>query len=352
MQRGQSGRRQPAASGDAAAEPGPYHAGGRPGDREPRRHLRRGDLPHRVLTMRRRQSGQAIAIVGLMLTILIGMVAIAIDGARAYTMRRDLQAATDAAALAAADKLQQTGSYVAAEQAATAIFGANMRLYASPACAPGYGAPGVSPYAVTCTYSDGTSLRQSVSGLGPQGSQFTITATRSLVLQFGAILTNGASPTVATTSGGSVNNLAYTPAIAALDQAGCGGASGSAITIQGGQTLSVVGDVVSAGTVTVSTGSLKVTGDIYARCQSSIPGSVTLACYPDGSATPCAYPDVAGATRTGFPPMDPGYPPPAVVGGSQGMPASDVVLFPGTYAADPNFAGSRCYFLSSGVYDW
>src|SRR4029077_9937610 len=105
-------------------------------------------------------------------------------------------------------------------------------------------------------------------------------------------------------------------------------------------------------TVTMSTGSLKVTGDIYARCQSSIPGSVTLACYPDGSATPCAYPDVAGATRTGFRPMAPGYPPPAVVGGSQGMPASDVVMFPGTYAADPNFAGSRCYFLSSGVYDW
>lgn len=302
--------------------------------------------------MRRGQSGQAIAIVGLMLTILIGMVAIAIDGARAYTMRRDLQAATDSAALAAADKLQQTGSYVAAEQAATVIFGANMRLYASPACAPGYGSPGASPYTVTCTYSDGTSLQQSVSALGPQGSQFTITATRSLVLQFGAILTNGASPTVATTSGGAVNNLAYTPAIAALDQAGCGGAGGTAITVNGGNTLSVMGDVVSAGTISLTSGTLKVAGDIYARCQSTVPGSVTLACYPDGSATPCAYPDVAGAMRAGFHPVDPNFPPPAVVGGSQGMPASDVVLFPGLYAADPNFTANRCYFVSGGVYDW
>jgi hypothetical protein len=28
------------------------------------------------------------------------------------------------------------------------------------------------------------------------------------------------------------------------------------------------------------------------------------------------------------------------------------VLFPGLYAADPNFAAGRCYFLSAGVYDW
>jgi Flp pilus assembly protein TadG len=51
-----------------------------------------------------------------MLTVLIGMTAIAIDGARAYTLRRDLQAAVDSAALAAADKLQQTGNYATAEQ--------------------------------------------------------------------------------------------------------------------------------------------------------------------------------------------------------------------------------------------
>ena len=305
--------------------------------------------------MRRSQSGQAIAIVGLMITVLIGMVAIAVDGARAYAMRRDLQAATDAAALAAADKLQQSGSYVTAEQTATAIFGANLRLYSSPTCLPGYAAPGASgSYAFTCTYTDGTgtSLRQSVSALGPQGSQFTITATRPLILQFGGILTNGVSPILGATAGGSVGNLAYTPTIAALDQAGCGGAGGNAITIQGGGTVGLIGDLVSAGTVSIVTGSLKVAGDIYARCQSPVPGTVTLACYPSGASTPCTSPDVSGATRTGFRPVDPNYPPPSVVGVSQGAPAADVVLFPGIYAADPSFASGRCYFLSSGVYDW
>lgn len=299
----------------------------------------------------RGESGQAIAIVALIMTVVMGMAAIAIDGARGYAMRRDLQAATDAAALAASDKLQQTGSYVSAEQAATAIFGANLRLYTAPVCSPGYGSPGASPFTVTCTYGDGTSLRQTVSALGAQGGQFTITATRSLVLQFAGILTDGINPSVAATSGGTVNNLAYTPTIAALDQAGCGGASGAAITVQGGGTLSVMGDVVSAGTVSVTAGALKVAGDLYARCQSSVAGTV-LACYPGGAATPCTYPDVAGATRTGFRPVDPSYPAPPVTGGGQGMPGSDVVLFPGLYAADPNFTANRCYFVSGGVYEW
>ena len=101
-----------------------------------------------------------------MLTVLIGMVAIAIDGSRAYAVRRDLQAATDAAALAAADKMQQTGSYVTAEQSATSIFGTNLRLYSAPSCS-GYGTPGGSPWTVTCTFSDGTVLTDVARAMGP-----------------------------------------------------------------------------------------------------------------------------------------------------------------------------------------
>ncbi|TMF78018.1 MAG: hypothetical protein E6I12_06270, partial [Chloroflexi bacterium] len=174
-----------------------------------------------------------------MLTVLIGMAALAIDGSRAYALRRDLQAAVDAGGLAAADKLQQTGSYVSAEQAATASFGANLRLYSAPACAPGYGSPGGAPFTVTCTYSDGTVFRQVVSTMGPQGSQFVISANRSLQLQFARILTNGSSPTLTASATGNVNNLRYTPALAALNQAGCGGAGGSAIALAGSGTLNV-----------------------------------------------------------------------------------------------------------------
>ena len=103
------------------------------------------------------QSGQAIVLIALMLTVLIGMVALAVDGSRAYAQRRDLQAAVDASALAAGDKLQQSDSYVSAEQAGVTVFGENLRLYASPSCS-GYGTPGASAWTVTCNYPDTTAL--------------------------------------------------------------------------------------------------------------------------------------------------------------------------------------------------
>lgn len=298
----------------------------------------------------RHQKGQAIVLVALMLTIVIGMAAIAIDGSRAYALRRDMQGAVDAASLAAGDKLQQTGSWTSAEQAATSIFGANLRLYASPSCSA-YGSPAAAPFTVTCTYSDGTVLTEAAQAVGPQGSQFTVSAQRNLQLQFGRILTNGTSPTIAVSSIGDVNNLRYTPAVGALATSGCG-AGGTAITINGSGTLRITGDIVSNGSITVSSGAVRVAGDIDSRCQSPVPGAVSSACYPSGAATPCSYPDVAGATRSGFYLADPQYPPPSVAGGSQGSPNANVVLLPGLYASQPSLNGGHCWFLSAGVYDF
>ena len=300
---------------------------------------------------RPQQSGQAIVLIALMLTVLIGMAAIAVDGARAYALRRDLQAAVDSAGLAAADGLQQTGSYSSAEQAATTIFAANLHLYDTPACS-GYGSPGASPLTVTCSYADGTVLTQVVSGLGPQGGQFVLSARRSLQLQFGRILTNGSNPMLASSATGNVNNLRYTPAVGALDQAGCGGVSGSAISVAGSGTLNVNGDLVANGVISVASGALWVAGDIYSRCQSPVPGAVTTACYPSGASTPCGYPDVAGTTQSGFRLVDPGFPAPTVSGGSQGLPSGGVVLLSGIYTALPILSSGRCWFLSGGVYDF
>ena len=304
------------------------------------------------LPSRRAQKGQAIVLIAIMLAIVVGMAALAIDGARAYTVRRDLQAAVDAAALAAGDRMQQTGSYTSAEQAASANFGANLRLYGAPACSPGYGTPGAGSYTVTCTYADGTALAITASATGPQGSFFRLNATRTLQLQFARILTNGGNPSIAATAGAETNNQRFTPAVAALAQSGCGGAGGSAITVNGTGTLNVTGDVVAGGAVSVVAGSVRVAGDLYARCQSPVPGSVSNACYPSGASTPCSYPDVAGATRSGFRLPDPGYPSPAVLGGSQGAPNATVTLLSGLYAAVPVFNGNHCWFLAGGVYDW
>ena len=295
------------------------------------------------------QRGQAIVLIAIMIAVVVGMAALAVDGSRAYALRRDLQAAVDAAALAAGDALQQTGSYSTAEQAATGIFGSNLRLYAAPSCA-GYGSPGANARTVTCTYSDSTVLTQVVSALGPQGSQFVIAATRALVLEFAQILTSGAAPRLTATASSGVNNLFFAPTIAALDHAGCDGTGGTAISVTSGGTMNVVGDVVSNGAISLL-GSLQVAGDAYARCQASVSNLVTT-CFPSGDPTPCTYPDVAGATRTGHTFIDPNYPPPAVAGGPQGSPFDNVLLSPGDYAADPAFRSGRCYFLAGGVYRW
>ena len=318
----------------------------------------------------RRQGGQAIVLIAIMLAVLVGMAALAIDGSRAYGLRRDLQDAVDAAALAAGDTLQQTGSYTLAEQAATTSFGKNLFLYTAPGCAPAYASPGAGGLTVTCAYADGTVLTQVVSALGPAGSQFALTATRNLQLQFARILTNGATPRLKSTATGSVNNLLYTPALAALSQNGCGGVSGSAISISGSGTTDIQGDLVSSGAISISSGNLSVAGDIYARCQPTVPGSVSTNCYPSDTNPPCTFPNVAGVTRSGYHYTDPGYPPPPVANGSQTIPGSgggpggtNVELLPGVYAIDPMLnnnhgpgpgsdSGQQCWFLSGGVYEW
>jgi len=305
------------------------------------------------LASSRFQRGQAIVLIAIMLAVVVGMAALAIDGSRAYALRRDLQAAVDAAALAAGDNLQQTGSYILAEQAATASFGTNARLYSSPSCPTGYAAPDAThnPRTITCNYAD-TVLTQNVTALGPAGTQFTITASRLLALAFARILTNGSIPRLSATASGGVNNLLYTPTIAALSQAGCGGLGGNAITTTNAGTLYVVGDMVSSGAISIA-GLAQVTGDVYARCQSSVPGVTTL-CYPSGNATPCTFPDVAGLTKSGYNFVDPNYPQPAVTGGPASPPGNTAVLQPSTYASDPGpaFVANRCYFLAGGVYQW
>ena len=298
---------------------------------------------------RRTQRGQAIVLIALMLTVLMGMVALAIDGSRAYSLRLDLQDASDSAALAAADTFQETASYATAEQAATTIFGSNLRIYAAPACT-GYGVPGASPWTVTCTYPDGTVLTDVARTLGPQGSRFNITATRNLQLQFARVLTNGTSPNLGATSNGNVNNLLYSPAVAALRPSGCGGVAGTSLTVNGSGTLRVTGDVVANGTISVSLGAMRVAGDTYARCQGSVTGDVS-ACYPSGAAAPCSWPDVAGTVRSGFRLPDPGYPAPTV-GGSASWPSSDVIVPAGVYVSAVSISGGHCWFLSGGVYEF
>src|SRR5439155_671486 len=85
MQRCQPRGRQRAASGDGSLQPRARHADLRAGDRGPHRDLRRGGVQDGILMSAAGkpggQSGQAIVLIAIMLTVLIGMTAIAIDGA-------------------------------------------------------------------------------------------------------------------------------------------------------------------------------------------------------------------------------------------------------------------------------
>src|SRR5207245_3739950 len=123
------------------------------------------------------------------------------------------------------------------------------------------------------TYSEGAVLTQVVSALGAAGSQFAITGSRSLALQFARILTNGTTPRLSATSSGGVNNLLYAPTLAALNQAGCGGAGGSAVTVNGRGSLILAGDLLANGAITVEAGSRNVAADGYAGCQAAVAGS-------------------------------------------------------------------------------
>ena len=298
------------------------------------------------------QRGQAIVLVALMLVVVVGMAALAIDGSRGYALRRDLQAAVDAGALAAGDSYQRSGSFTTAEAAASRLFGINLRLYATPSCSPGYTSPGASStVTITCTYSDGTTLTEVVSNNGAAGGVFTLTGTRNLSLQFARILTNGSIVQVTASGGSSSGDQLNQPTLAALSSAGCGGNPGTAISIPSGGTLTVIGDVVSNGTITIGGASAVVAGDTFARCQSSISG-LTSACYSSGSLPPCTSPDVLGSIKTGYTYSDPNFSPPTVLGGSQSTPGTTATLLPGTYAADPMFAAGKCYFLAGGVYMW
>src|ERR1700758_4526191 len=100
--------------------------------------------------MSRSQRGQAIVMVGLIMVVLFGFLGLAMDGGRGYLDRRSLQASVDAASLAAAYNYMNTADPTQAEQAATAQYANNQRLYNPPTCT-GYGTANVS-----CSFGDPT----------------------------------------------------------------------------------------------------------------------------------------------------------------------------------------------------
>jgi Flp pilus assembly protein TadG len=284
------------------------------------------------------QRGQAIVLVALMIVVLFGFVGLAIDSGRAYLDRRQLQAAADAAALAAAYTYMNTGAYAASEQKAADTYASNEALYNSQSCS------GLGTVSATCTFGDpyGQTLSINVTDRSIAGVSFAVTGSHSMPVAIMQVLGAGPNISVAA-SATAVARRAGTngAAIQTLSPSGCGGNGGQSLTFQGSSQTFVTGDIWSNGSVF----------DNSNRAGGSVNGNVIDVCgSPPALGTPTPW-TVTGAQANGWTMPDPNYPLPGLNStqvswnGTSGSTEQ-----PGTYTTDPGPNG--CYFLAPGVYDF
>ena len=282
----------------------------------------------------RAQRGQAIVLVGLLLVVLFGFVGLAIDGGRAYLERRQLQAAVDAASLAAAYDYMVSNDLAHADYAGRDVFARNLRLYSVPACA-------MSGAMLTCPFGDPaanvltiTSADHSIAGV-----TFTATSTHQMGTTVMQVL--GAAPMVGL--GATATSLARRPGTNGAAVQTLSPSCTNSLAFGGSGTANLVGDVWSNGNVSgggSSTGS--VTGNVVGVCSNPSPPFL-----------PAPW-SVSGSQVSGWNMPDPGYAMPALNAANPNWnsPGCDGEC-PGTYLADPHLSGSAgCYFLESGVYSF
>ena len=286
-------------------------------------------------TLRASQRGQAIVLIALMIVVMFGLVGLAIDSGRAYLDRRHLQAAVDAAALAAAYNYMNTTDYAQAEQTAVDTYSADELLYGAASCA------GLGAMAVTCTFSGDSSnqlMTINVTNQSIAGVSFTVTAVGTMPVAMMQVL--GAGPNIrvgATATAVARKSGTNGAAIQTLSPAGCGGNGGNSLTFTGTSTTMVTGDVWSNGIAGLGT----ILGNAIDICPAMPP-------------SPMPNFTVTGTQANGWTMLDPGYPQPSLNPASQSWAStSGSVEQPGTYASDPRLGGGAgCYFLSGGVYTW
>ncbi len=286
------------------------------------------------------QRGQAIVMIALMLVVLFGFLGLALDGGRGYVDRRLMQAAVDAAALAAAyDYMNQT-DYAQAEQAATNQFANNQRLYTAPSCT-GYGT-----LSASCVFGDSTNQVLTVVAADHSlaGVTFTATAVHQVPVTVMQVLGSGPTMRVGATAT-AVARRADTngTAILTLSPDGCPGGSNS-LTFQGNSITTVTGDIWSNGNIFDQSGAAggSVNGNVFDICPA-----------PPAPLTPPKW-SITGAQANGFNIPDPNYALPPINATSQTWNSTTrSVEQPGTYNADPHLSGGAgCYFLAAGVYNF
>lgn len=307
--------------------------------------------------------GQAIVLLAMMMAVLVGFVALAIDSSRAFDTRRILQDSVDAASLAAAESFQAGASWGVSQANAMTLFERDNRLYGGDNCpAGGFMTPTIgAPVTTTCTLGGGSgySVQIGASDHGAAGQTFILSASRNLPVTLMQVLGGSATILIQAAGGAVANDQGQTPALGALSQDNtCPGGTGlvSSLHIEN-QTnyMTVEGDVVSNGGLNMGGLSyLHLAGNALTRCAAPINANhITYQCWLRDEPPPPTCP--AGETpgtlySTTNRLADPGYVSATTTAGNQGVPGSAVELRPGIYTLDPNI--TNCYFLAAGVYEW
>ena len=325
---------------------------------------------------RKLQEGQAIVLIALLLLVLFAMLGLAIDSGRAYVDRRDLQSAVDAAALAAGDWYQNYPDLTPDTiPNAVQVFQNNLHIY-SPVVTPAPVHSVIGPNAnlpkdvYSFSYFSGT-LLLTATAINTQfnGYQFTFDVIHQLPLAFMQIFGGPTTATITASATAIVGNQRQTPAILTLNPIGC------SLTMKGGGSLTVLGDVYANGQACVDI-NLKEAGNCYGGAGSTC-SSAAYWCYnaspgfipydPNGVGPPvhpagaCAPGDTIGAPVVPAPTLpDPGYLAPSI--GFYTTPQSFNLdnrgtyteMYPGSYGTFHLTGASpaKCAFLDAGIYQW
>ncbi len=248
---------------------------------------------------RQTQRGQAIVLVALMILVLFGFVGLAIDSGRAYLDRRHLQAAADAAALAAAYTYMNTNDYAQSEQMAAQTYASNEALYGSISCS------GLGTVAASCSFSDpwGQLLNITVTNKAIAGVSFAVTVRHSMPVAIMQVLGSDQTINVSATATAVARRAGTNgAAIQTLSPSGCGGNGGQSLTFQGTSQTFVTGDIWSNGSVF----------DNSAGAGGAVNGNVIDICgTPPALNTPTPW-TVTGTQANGWTMADPGYPLPTL----------------------------------------
>jgi hypothetical protein len=328
---------------------------------------------------RRLQEGQAIVLIALLMLVLFAMLGLSIDSGRAYVDRRDLQAAVDAAALAAGDWYENYAQLQGGSGAlpkAKAVFEADLHQYSGPISdiclpCPSYIGPlgNLRQDTDTVVYPDNETLTIVATNTQFNGYQFVFNVTHQLPLAFMQIFGGPSTATITASATSIVGNQRQTPALLTLSSDRC------AMNLTGSAQLTVLGDVYSNGTACVDT-NLHEAGNCYGAagstcdqaayyCYNATAGFVPYAPYTNGG-NPCRAGDILGGPVVPAPTLpDPGYLAPTAVsdcgggpcypfgqGYSNGNRGSWTEMYPGFYGNFHLSGSNGCIFLDGGVYTW